>query len=187
VHRTPAPRAPIPRLDAALEVVAGRSRLGCKGPGAEAWLRSAGLAPPQVFGPCGGDAILFIARLGSSEFFLDAPADSAPLAALGAALASAPAGVYPVLREDWKLVLAGVDAAAVLAQACNVDFAALAPQSRAVVMTLMIGVAVLVARGEAGGAPAYMIWCDPSYGPYLSETLGSIVVEHGGTFKGAAA
>ena len=42
--------------------------------------------------------------------------------------------------------------------------------------------AVLVVPQAAGGpdpARRYRIWCDPSFGPFLSETLGAVVVESG--------
>ena len=185
--RGPAPAAPAVTLDVALELVGGRARLGCKGPAAEAWLQAAGLDLPPAPNSFTGDANLLVARLGSAEFFVEAAAGAQPLAALELALQVPPTGVYPVLREDWTLALVGADVHAVLAEVCNVNFAALAPQSRGVVMTLMVGVAVLVARRDAGGPPAYTIWCDPSFGPYLSETLGAVVTEYGGTFKGGAA
>ena len=84
-------------------------------------------------------------------------------------------------------MLSGADVHELLVQVCNVNFAALAPASGQLVMTLMIGVAVLVVPRDAGGARSYTIWCDPSYGPYLSATLRSLVTEYGGTFKGGAA
>ena len=187
-HGTTGPAAAPPvRRDVALELVGGRERIGCKGPGAEAWLRDAGFDLPAGANRFVADASLLIARLGYSEFFLEAAAGSPPLAALAAGLERAPAGVYPVLREDWRLTLCGADVHQVLAQVCNVDFAALDARSNPVVMTMMIGVAVLVVPLAAAGAPAYAIWCDPSYGPYLSGTLGSVVVESGGIFKGGAA
>jgi hypothetical protein len=57
-------------------------------------------------------------------------------------------------------------------------------------MTLMMGVAVLVVPREAaaagGGAVErrYRIWCDPTFGPYLSESLGAVVNDCGGKNTG---
>ena len=96
-----------------------------------------------------------------------------------------PAGVYPVLREDWDFVLEGRDVHSVLAQVCNVNFADVQSNIQPVIMTLMIGVAVLVVPRGAAGRPRYRIWCDPSYGPYLSDALGTVVVESGGMYRGA--
>jgi sarcosine oxidase, subunit gamma len=95
---------------------------------------------------------------------------------------------FPVLREDWGFDLAGEDVHAVLAQVCNVNFAALAPTSSPVIMTMMVGVAVLVVPQAAGqGRCCYRIWCDPTFGPYLGESLGAVVVEMRGNFTGVSA
>jgi sarcosine oxidase, subunit gamma len=59
-------------------------------------------------------------------------------------------------------------------------------------MTLMIGVAVLVVPqglepGQgAAGERQYRIWCDPTYGAYLGESLGAVVVECGGRYTGVS-
>jgi sarcosine oxidase subunit gamma len=101
--------------------------------------------------------------------------------------------VYPVLREDWAFHLGGDGVHDVLAQVCNVNFAALSLPSRPLIMTLMIGVAVLVvpqsvAGGGQGGATTrhYRIWCDPTFGPYLGESLGAVVIECGGRYTGVS-
>ena len=52
------------------------------------------------------------------------------------------------------------------------------------VMTLVIGVAVLVVSEADEAERRYRFWCDPTYGPSLSETLGTVIVECGGTIKG---
>jgi hypothetical protein len=100
--------------------------------------------------------------------------------------------VYPVPREDWGFLLSGDRVHDVLAQVCNVNFAALPLHSHPVIMTLMIGVAVLVVpqgleagRGGAGERQ-YRIWCDPTYGASLSESLGAVVVECGGRYTGVS-
>jgi len=46
------------------------------------------------------------------------------------------------------------------------------------IMTLMVGVAVLIVPQSASGDPGaaeYRIWCDPTFGPYLLESLGEVV------------
>ena len=53
------------------------------------------------------------------------------------------------------------------------NFAALPPH--AVVMTLMIGVAVLVMPQETDEGRVYRIWCDPSFGSYLKSELEKMV------------
>jgi sarcosine oxidase subunit gamma len=112
--------------------------------------------------------------------------------------------VYPVIREDWAFLLGGEGVHEVLAQVCNVNFAALPLDSHPVIMTLMIGVAVLVVpqnepgqqrataeRGDAVGRGVaagrrYRIWCDPTFGPYMSESLGAVVIECGGSYRGVS-
>ncbi len=171
----------------------GRLRAGLKGPRAAEWLGALGFrAPsqPNSWTPLGpaDDAPIddgpIAARLGSAEFFLEARA-AGPLERLGTALRSAPPGVYPVLREDWGFALSGAGVHDLLAQVCSLDFAALPLSGRPVVMTSMIGVGVLIVPfAAAAGARRYRLWCDPSHGPYLWETLGRVVVECGGSVTG---
>jgi len=191
-----------------LELLPARARFGCKGPRAADWLAAHGiLTPPRantwtISGD--GESELLVARLGASEFFVESEVDSrtdsrtdnrtdgradgaTDSAAVTAArdLARHPAGVYPVLREDWCLALSGAACDDVLMQVCNVQFAALDPAAHPVIMTLMVGVAVLVVpQTLADGTRCYRIWCDPTFGGYLGETLRAIVLESGGTFIG---
>jgi hypothetical protein len=32
----------------------------------------------------------------------------------------------------------------------------------------------------------YRIWCDPTFGPYLGESLGAVVIECGGRYTGVS-
>jgi len=173
-------------------------RFGLKGPGAADWLLAQGIgvppAPNTWLGPATpDDETLLVARLGSSEFFLEDSAGGSVLAAIEPKPGAHPPGVYPVLREDVSWLLTGAGVVDVLAQVCNVDFAALDLTHRPVIMTLMIGVAVLVvpqAGGEAFGRGAsanFRIWCDPTFGPYLGESLGEVVRECGGNYRGVSA
>jgi hypothetical protein len=59
-------------------------------------------------------------------------------------------------------------------------------------MTLMLGVAVLVVPQGLDGSTQdtgrrYRIWCDPTFGPFLGEAIGGVVVECGGTLRGLPA
>jgi sarcosine oxidase, subunit gamma len=156
--------------------VTDRARTGCKGPGAAEWLSARGIAAPPASNTwlaSDADGGL-VARLGSSEFFIEA---HAPLiAALDAALTDSPPGVYPVLRADAAFLIEGEAVHEVLAQVCNIEFAALDLARSPVIMTLMIGVAVLVVPESAGAGRRYRVWCDPSYGEYLDQELGAVVV-----------
>ena len=176
-----------------LELQPHRERLGLKGPRAAQWLAVNGIdspaAPNTWTNPPSADAaeVLLVARLGSTEFFLEEAASGTTLKRIAPSLEEHPLGVYPVLREDWGFVLAGEGVHDVLAQVCNVNFAALSLDSRPLIMTLMIGVAVLVVPQRAAGEERrYGIWCDPTFGPYLGESLGGVVIECGGRYTGVA-
>jgi sarcosine oxidase, subunit gamma len=174
-----------------LQFVKGRAQVGCKGPRAAGWLAGQGLGVPadpnsySLAPEAGGDLVL--ARLGSSEFFLEQEAAGDTLRRVAAGIATSPPGVYPVLREDCGWLLTGTEAVAMLAEVCNVNFAALDLSTRPVIMTLMVGVAVLIVPQAGAGERQYRIWCDPTYGPSLGETLQGVIVECGGTYLGVTA
>lgn len=176
-----------------------RYRLGFKGPRAAQWLVAHGIALPMLpntWTHSAGDAAtatLLVARLGSSEFFIEDAVAGTTLERIAPSGDEHPPGVYPVLREDWGLELGGAGVHDVLAQVCNVNFAALTLDSHPVIMTLMIGVAVLIVPQAVAGDGAgdneaverrYRMWCDPTFGPYLSESLGAVVSECGGRIMG---
>jgi sarcosine oxidase, subunit gamma len=165
-----------------LEQAAPNRRFGIKGPRAAELLQQQGLVVPDrpnTWAPLRAqdrdDSPNVIARLGNTEFFLEEQGDAPGIAALAAVTVAGLAGVYPVLREDFAAVLGGKRATEVLTEVCNVDFAAQVSARRPVVMTLMAGVAVVVLSQPADTGPEYRIWCDPSFGPYLWETLASVV------------
>jgi sarcosine oxidase subunit gamma len=169
------------------------ARLGLKGPRAAEWLVAQGIVLPMApnswtRSAIGGDAeALLVARLGHLEFFLEDGAIGTTLQGMSASLAASPPGVYPVLREDSAFQLSGEGVHDVLAQVCNVHFAGLSLDAHPVIMTLMIGVAVLVVPEGPDADRRYRFWCDPTFAPSLGETLGVVVVESGGTIRGASA
>jgi sarcosine oxidase subunit gamma len=158
-------------------------RFGVKGPRAAEVLKQLGMsvpAQPNCWAPLRTedreDSWNVVGRLGFTEFFIEERREAAGIAALEQLTAGEPEGVYPVLREDTAIVLGGEAADDVLAQVCNVNFSALDVAKRPVVMTLMIGVGVLVLPQHSFEDGAiYRIWCDPSFGPYLWETLEQVV------------
>jgi sarcosine oxidase subunit gamma len=170
-----------------------RARLGLKGPRAAEWLIAQGVILPMaantwVHSAGGGSSdALLVARLGASEFFLEDAQYGSRLNGLSLKLAARPPGVYPVLREDCAFQLSGEGVHDVLAQVCNVHFAGLALDSHPLIMTLMIGVAVLIVPQESGAERRYRIWCDPTFGPSLSENLEAVVVDCGGITRGVSA
>jgi sarcosine oxidase, subunit gamma len=176
----------------ALRLDEPRDRMGLKGPRAAEWLAARGFVLPTLPNTwthsqgAHAAARLLVTRLGSTEFFIEDAAAGTTLKRMAAAGDELPPGVYPVLREDWALDLCGSGVHDVLAQVCNVNFAALILDSHPVIMTLMIGVAVLVVADGGTGELRYRIWCDPTFGPYLSESLGAVVGECGGRIMGVA-
>jgi sarcosine oxidase, subunit gamma len=174
----------------ALTLQKHRDRLGLKGPRAAEWLVANGIVLPMAPNSwthseeAATRDTLLVARLGQTEFFLEDAAAGTTLRRMAPSLHTHPPGVYPVLREDWGFVLGGEQADEVLAQVCNVNFAALPLDSRPLIMTLMIGVAVLVVPSTF--EREYRIWCDPTFGPYLGEALGAVVIECGGRYTGVS-
>ena len=156
-------------------------RIGVKGPRAAEVLRQLGLAVPAqpntwapMRQPDRDDSWNVVGRLGFTEFFLEERGDAPGIEALEQLACGA--GAYPVLREDTAIVLGGESVNEALAQVCNVNFGALDLTQRPVVMTLMVGVSVLVLPQYAPeDGTVYRIWCDPSFGPYLWETLEEVV------------
>jgi sarcosine oxidase subunit gamma len=156
-------------------------KAGIKGPEATTWLESLGIAVPAQANawtglPGGG----VIARLGRSEFFLEDGATGDTAIRMRDALGTGVAGVYPVIRQDAGIALVGKRVNELLVQTCNVNFQELGSASRTVVMTMMVGVAVLVIRQDQRNLAGFRIWCDPTYAPYLWETLAGIAAELGG-------
>jgi sarcosine oxidase, subunit gamma len=153
-------------------------RAGVKGPRAAEALKQLGFAvpgKPNTWAPLRSadreDSWNVVGRLGNTEFFVEERGEAAGIAALEQLTAGEFAGACPVLREDSALVLGGEQGGEVLAQVCNVNFSALDIAQRPVVMTLMAGVGVLVLPQQTPDGVIYRIWCDPSFGTYLWETL----------------
>ncbi len=161
-------------------------KAGLKGPEAARWLESLGIAVPAQANawtglPGGG----VIARLGRSEFFLEDGATGDTVIRTRDKLGTGIAGVYPVIRQDAGIALVGKRVNELLVQTCNVNFQEPGSASRTVVMTMMVGVAVLVIQQDHRSLPVFRIWCDATFAPYLWETLAGIAAELGGGPIGA--
>jgi sarcosine oxidase subunit gamma len=160
-------------------------RVGFKGQGASAWLGEQGLPVPDApnsWNPLADGG--FIARLGLTEYLIEDGLNgrtSAKLAHREPALR-----VYPVLRQDLALALAGEALHELLLQTCSFNFRALDLEARPVVLTSMAGVAVTVLPRERMGRPYLRLWADGTYGHYLWETLAGIAAELGGGPVGLA-
>jgi len=168
------------------------SRFGLKGRGAAIWLAAHALPVPEAPNTWAGagpadDAGILVARLGAAEFFLEEAAAGSALRGIDPGSTPPGSGVYPVLREDAAYSLSGQGASDVLAQVCNVNFADLNLDPHPVIMTSMIGVSVLVIPQDSGSERIYRIWCDPTFGTYLGESLRMVVSECGGNNMGVSA
>ncbi|NWG73438.1 MAG: hypothetical protein HXY24_02315, partial [Rubrivivax sp.] len=118
-------------------------------------------------------------RLGAGEFVLDAStaADDGALEALRERVVRAGAGVVDVIREDAALLLHGPRVRDLLLQACALDLAAPDADDDAVVMTQVIGVAVVATRHRVGGHLALRLLADPTWLPYLRHELCVIAAD----------
>jgi sarcosine oxidase, subunit gamma len=155
-------------------------RMGVKGPQAETWLRGQGVGVPAGVNTWNRtDEGVLVARLARAEFFLEDKLGGDTVERWRDALVPAP-GIYPVLRQDAALALAGSRLNDVLVQICNVNFKSYAPGERTVVMTSMVGVSVLVSWDQIDAGLLFRIWCDGTFGPYLWETLLGIARAEGG-------
>jgi len=152
------------------------ARWGCKGPAAPQWLGEQGLPVPPDYNRyrelvTGG----LVARLGVTEFLIEA--DAATLGLLHDA--SMPAGrvhgLYPVLRQDAALQLEGPALHTLLRQVCSVDLQARENPPDAVFLTSMVGVGVtLLWRGGA-----LLLWVDGTMGSYVWDTLVEVARDCG--------
>jgi sarcosine oxidase subunit gamma len=152
--------------------------LGIKGAGAEAWLREQGIeVPPATYETRQLSGGGLIARLGSSDFFLEGGPSGELLPRLAAELARNPPRVYRVERHDAAFLLSGPLAVKVLAQLCSFDFRS-APPGR-VVMTRAAGVNCTVLPGAADEVPSFRLWIDCTFAAYFGEMLAQISEELG--------
>jgi hypothetical protein len=166
-----------------------RVRVGCKGPGAEGWLAGQGISVPHGANRFSLDPRgLLSARLATSEFLFEATHTSAT-AALSASkrsleLAEIPLGVYPVIRQDFVIEIAGPRAHDLFAETCAVDLVPVARESTdvagPVVLTSMIGVGATIVCRTSHEGPSFTVWSDPSYSHYFWNQLLAIAVGLGG-------
>ncbi|HKF98454.1 MAG TPA: glycine cleavage T C-terminal barrel domain-containing protein [Steroidobacteraceae bacterium] len=185
------------------EDLSPRERFGCKGPGAEAWLATAGFAVPRAPNSAQVDASgVLVARLATAEFLIEAMEGGAErvAAARGQLEAVArPPGVYPVARADLVIDISGAHLNPLLRQVCSVDFAPLlesrAAMSGPVTLTSMIGVSVVALVRDGSGEEAVLtLWVDPSFAHYFWTTLlevgrdlGEVAVnEYSGALRSSA-
>lgn len=166
-----------------------RVRVGCKGPGAEEWLAGQGIAVPRGANRFSLDSRgLLSARIATSEFLFEATEADATsaLSASGRSLelAQIPSGVYPVLRQDFVIEIAGARALDLFAETCAVDLVPVERESTAtsgpVILTSMIGIGTTIVCRTSGDGSSFTVWSDPSYSHYFWNQLLAIAVGLGG-------
>ena len=152
------------------------ARWGCKGPAAPQWLAEHGLPVPPAYNRyCELATSGLVARLGVTEFLIEA--DAATHASLhdAAMPAGRVHGLYPVLRQDAALQLEGPALHTLLRQVCSVDLQARENPPDSVFLTTMVGVGVtLLWRGNA-----LLLWADGTMGSYLWDTLAEVARDCG--------
>lgn len=152
------------------------ARWGCKGPAAPQWLAERGLPVAPDYNryrelPTGG----LVARLGVTEFLIEADAGTLGLLRDAAMPAGRVHGLYPVLRQDAALQLEGPALQTLLRQVCSVDLQARENPPDLVFLTTMVGVGVtLLWRGDA-----LLLWADGTMGSYLWDTLVEVARDCG--------
>lgn len=154
------------------------TRFGVKGAGAAAWLESQGISIPErpnTWCPLHEEGI--VARLGRNEFLIEDSLHSNVAPRLAESCQQPPAKVYPVLRQDLAIALCGTEINQLLLQTCSINFSALSLNQSPVILTSMVGVAVIVIPQTE---QHYRIWCDGTFGAYLWRTLLAIASELGG-------
>ena len=151
-------------------------RWGCKGPAAPQWLAEQGLPVPSAYNryrelATGG----LVARLGVTEFLIEAEAATLGLLQDAAMPAGRVHGLYPVLRQDAALQLEGPALHTLLRQVCSVDLQSRENPPDAVFLTTLVGVGVtLLWRGDA-----LLLWADGTMGSYLWDTLAEVARDCG--------
>ena len=170
-----------------LKDMSWRRRFGLKGPAAESWLATHHFRVPSKANSWAVADGILVARLATSEFLVEAMEEGQASVAVAAQQLYArdrPSDVYPVPRQDLVVELRGPALNDLLRQTCSVDFAPLtgrqASDSGPLVLTSMIGVAVVAIPREPSGRGELTLWVDPSYAHYFWTTLLAVAVDLGG-------
>jgi sarcosine oxidase subunit gamma len=173
------PRAEAERAKVlALCDVSAFPRITVKGPGASRWLEDQGLeVPAGIYNAGRAGRTDRIIRTGGAEFLIEDGVDGQTARRLISTQNERVPDVYRIPRQDASYLLTGRDANDVLLETCGVDFSA---REEKAVFSRVAGVSCALLAVEVHQIPAFQIWCDPSYGPYLWETLLEIVREKGG-------
>ncbi len=155
-------------------------RFGLKGPRAAELLRQCGFSvpgKPNTWAPLRArdrdDSPNVIARLGNTGVL---PRSRPMLSSANCQRSlTGAAGAYPVLRQDAALRARRRARRGCAGRSVQRGLRRAAAGRKPVVMTLMTGVGVLVLPQSTDDGMVHRIWCDPSFGSYLWETLAEVV------------
>lgn len=148
-------------------------RFGLKGRAAADWLTSQDVSlPSQANTWLSLSDQGRVLRLGRGEYLVEGPS----ALRLQTAWQPGQADVYRVPRYDAAFVLSGDAVPAVLQEICALDTR---PQAMndCVLMTLAAGISVTLICEAAGPSPVYRLWCDATYGDYMTHTLQEILAQ----------
>jgi sarcosine oxidase subunit gamma len=163
-----------------LSRLSSTQKFGVKGANAASWLEECGLpVPASVYDSLPTQSGGRIIRAGTTEFFIELPADDASIGRLSAGV-STPA-VYLFPRSDQTILLGGPGALNVFAQTCGVDFRT-CPSNKAVYSRVAGVSCAIVPISEQ--ADDFRLYVDHTYVDYLWDTLSEIVADLGGTIVG---
>jgi len=164
--------------------LSGLPKLGLKGPQAAGWLKEQQIeAPPDLYDTRrladGG----LIAKIAGDEFLLEGGVSGDSPGPLAERLKDDTAGVSRIERQEATFLLVGSRAREVLAQTCGINFRE-TPIER-VIYTRVAGVSCGIIPQELANVPAYRLWIDYSFAPFLWETLVDICESLEGRVIGA--
>lgn len=153
-------------------------RFGVKGPNAKKWLNDQGIETPEIANTWLKTALgVLVLRLGTSEFLLEDSANGSYCAELYMKANEALQGVYPVARFDASFALSGPASLDLLSEVCSLDLRPSVLPNDAVLMTQVAGISATILLQTLDEKPVYRIWCDGTYGEFMSDVLQEIACE----------
>ena len=156
------------------------ARYGVKGPQAEKWLLSHGVAVPKNANSWVLNANeTLVMRLGLTEFLIEDQFGGQTCNKLLADTTRV-AGVYKVPHVDASYLLAGSGVLDLFSELCALDLRETALADKDLVMTQVAGISATVLRQALNGETVYRLWCDGTYAAFMTHTLAEIAVELGG-------
>lgn len=153
-------------------------RFGVKGHNAQNWLNDQGIDTPKTANTWLKTGMgLLVLRLGASEFLLEDSMNGSCCAALYTKANDYVEGVYPVARFDASFALSGSASLDLLSEVCSLDLAPSVLPNDAVLMTQVAGISATILLQTLDEKPVYRIWCDGTYGEFMSDVLQEIACE----------